>query len=102
MDLADRTPSRAAEAVDTEIDYLIPSSRINRRFWAPGAELNTGTYAPYPVTVRNARLAVSPFTLDRHGFCLARHETMVKDWRDAAHVDAIYPAEVVARTCELT
>jgi len=70
--------------VRTVIHYLVPSSRINRRFWAPGAELNTGTYAPYPVTIRNARLAPEPFTLDRHGFCLARHDTKVTDWRDAA------------------
>jgi hypothetical protein len=102
MDLIDRQVSRAPDAVETEIDYLVPSSRINRRFWAPGAELNTGVYQPYPVTIRNARLAPEPFTLDRHGFCLATHQTAVKDWRDAAHVDAIYPAEVVARTKELT
>ena len=102
MDLIDRQISRAPESVDTEIDYLIPTSRINRRFWAPGAELNTGVYQPYPVTIRNARLASEPFTLDKHGFCLARHETTVTDWLDAAHVDAVYPAEVIARTRELT
>src|SRR3954466_15758277 len=99
MDIADRTPSRAPEAVETEIHYLVPTSRINRRFWAPGAELNTGVYSPYPVTIRNARLAAEPFTLDRHGFCLARHETAVTDWRDAAQIDAIYPGEVIAKTC---
>jgi hypothetical protein len=102
MDLMDRQISRATDAVETEIDYLIPSSRINRRFWAPGAELNTGVYQPYPVTIRNARLAPEPFTLDRNGFCLARHESAVRDWRDEAHVEAVYPAEVIARTKELT
>lgn len=102
MDVADRPISRAPEAVETEIDYLIPTSRINRRFWAPGAELNTGVYQPYPVVIRNARLAPAPFTLDRNGFCLARHETRVRDWRDEAQVEAIYPAEVIARTKELT
>ena len=102
MDIAERALSRAPEWVETRIDYLVPTSRINRRFWAPGAELNTGVYAPYPVTIRNARLAAEPFTLDRHGFCLARHESAVRDWRDAAHVDALYPAEVAKRTCALT
>src|SRR6476646_5448558 len=102
MDQAERPLSRAPEAVETRIDYLIPTSRINRRFWAPGAELNTGVYAPYPVTIRNARLAPEPFTLDRHGFCLARHHTEVTDWRDAAQVESIYPAEVAAKTRELT
>lgn len=102
MDLIDRQISRASDAVETQIDYLIPTSRINRRFWAPGAELNTGVYQPYPVVIRNARLAPEPFTLDKHGFCLATHQTAVTDWRDADHVDAIYPAEVMARTMELT
>ena len=71
MDLMDRRASRAGDAVETRIDYLIPGSRINRRFWAPGAELNTGVYQPYPVTIRNGRLASEPFTLDRNGFCRA-------------------------------
>ena len=102
MDTIERKRSTAPEAVDTTIDYLIPTSRINRRFWAPGAELNTGVYDSYPVRIRNARLAPEPFTLDRNGFCLARHETAVRDWRDAAHVEALYPAEVAAKTCELT
>ena len=94
--LAERTISRAPESVDTQIDYLVPTSRINRRFWAPGAELNTGAYAPYPVTIRNARLAAEPFTLDRHGFCLAqpRHRGHRLARRGAGR--AIYPAEVDA------
>jgi hypothetical protein len=29
--------SQAAAEVRTTIDYLVPTSRINRRFWAPGA-----------------------------------------------------------------
>src|SRR5688500_14060897 len=102
MDVIQREASRAPEAVDTMIDYLVPTSRINRRFWAPGAELNTGVYQSCPVRVRNARLAPEPFTLDKHGFCLSRHDTAVRDWRDAAHVEAIYPAEVAAKTRELT
>ena len=87
--------SKAGPAVETTIDYLVPTSRINRRFWAPGRELNTGVYQSYPVTIRNARLAPEPFTLDTHGFCLARHESRVRDFRDPAAV-AAYPAEVAA------
>jgi hypothetical protein len=91
----------AAPAVDTTIDYLVPTSRINRRFWAPGRELNTGVYQSYPVTIRNARLASEPFTLDRHGFCLARHASRVADFRDPVAV-ADYPAEVVEVARALT
>ncbi|MGZ8347870.1 MAG: hypothetical protein ACXWUP_12235, partial [Allosphingosinicella sp.] len=75
MDVIERQSSQAPEAVDTMIDYLVPTSRINRRFWAPGAELNTGVYQSYPVRIRNARLAPEPFTLDRNGFCLATHDS---------------------------
>ena len=30
--------SPASAEVNAQIDYLLPSSRINRRFWAPGKE----------------------------------------------------------------
>ncbi|MCW6529229.1 hypothetical protein NED98_03110 [Sphingomonas sp. MMSM20] len=93
--------SRAGDAIETVIDYLVPTSRINRRFWAPGREVNTGVYAPYPVTIRNARLAPEPFTLDTHGFAIARHRSAVRDFRDAAAVRD-YPDEVAAVAKALT
>jgi hypothetical protein len=85
--------SQAAAEVHSLIDYLVPTSRINRRFWAPGKELNTGIYAPYPVTIRNARLA-GPFTLDAHGFCLGRHHTDISDWQNQYAADSPYAAQV--------
>jgi hypothetical protein len=81
--------------VETTIDYLIPTSRINRRFWAPGAEYNTGTYESYPVTIRNGRTAPEPFTLDTHGFTIGRHVSAVTDFTDAAMVASLYPNEVI-------
>ena len=85
--------SQAAAEVHSLIDYLVPTSRINRRFWAPGKEFNTGIYAPYPVTIRNARLA-GPFTLDAHGFCLGRHHTDISDWHNQYAADSPYAAQV--------
>jgi hypothetical protein len=85
--------SCAAGQVETTIDYLLPTSRINRRFWAPGKELNTGVYAAYSVTVRNARLA-GPFTLDEHGFCLGRQRTAITDWPGQYGPDSAYAAQV--------
>ena len=90
-----RRMSEAAAEVQSSIDYLVPSSRINRRFWAPGREFNTGVYASYPVTIRNARLA-GPFTLDAHGFCLGRHRTRITDWPSQYGPDSAYAAEVAA------
>lgn len=96
------TRSEAPAAIETTIDYLIPTSRINRRFWAPGKEFNTGIYQPYPVTIRNARLAPGPFTLDTHGFCLSRQPSGIADFRDQAELKRDYPAEVDAITKALT
>jgi hypothetical protein len=93
--------SEPAAEIRTTIDYLLPTSRINRRFWAPGEECNTGIYAPYEVTVRNARLA-GPFTLDEHGFCLARHESAITDWQANYTADCAYGAEVADVVKRLT
>lgn len=94
--------STAPAAIETTIDYLIPTSRINRRFWAPGKEFNTGIYQPYPVTIRNARLAAEPPTLDTHGFCLARMPSRIRDFGEQAELKRDYPAEVEAIAKALT
>ena len=93
--------SRAVAEVESVIDYLVPSSRINRRFWAPGKEFNTGVYASYPVSIRNARLA-GPFTLDEHGFCLGRHVSALSDWPKQYGTDSAYAAEVAGVAMRLS
>jgi hypothetical protein len=92
--------STAPDFVAAKISYLLPSSRINRRFWAPGAELNTGEYAPYDAIIRNARLA-GPFTLDEHGFCLASHPTNISDWEANYGPDTPYAREVCAVAAQI-
>jgi hypothetical protein len=87
--------SEAAAELKAKIDYLLPSSRINRRFWAPGAELNTGEYAPYDVTIRNARKA-GPFTLDEHGFTLESHPSDITDWEANYGPETDYARQVCA------
>jgi hypothetical protein len=86
--------SVAPAELKTQITYLLPTSRINRRFWAPGEEYNTGVYAPYDVTVRNARLSPEPFDIDTHGFCLTHHVSAVTDWENNAGPNDPYSAEV--------
>jgi len=85
--------SPASAEVKATIDYLVPTSLINRRFWAPGKEYNTGIYAPHEVTIRNARLA-GPFTLDQHGFCIGRHVTDITDWERNYGPESRYAAQV--------
>jgi hypothetical protein len=82
------------EGVEAAVDYLVPGSRINRRYVAPGAEFNTGRYAPHTIFIRNGRPVQSALGLDTQGFVLAKQSSLVSDFRDKTMVDAIYPAEV--------
>jgi hypothetical protein len=91
----------ASDEVHSTIGYLIPTSRINRRFWAPGKEYNTGIYASYEVTIRNARRA-GPFTLDEHGFCLGHHHADITDWEQAYGPDTAYAVQVCEVAKRLT
>jgi len=93
--------SRAPDQIRTTIDYLVPTSRINRRFWAPGEEYNTGVYAPSAVIIRNAR-RTGPFTLDEHGFELGNHPTQITDWEANYGPDSPYAAEVCAAVTAMT
>ncbi len=80
--------------VDTLINYLEPGGpAVNRRFVSAGVEANTGTYAPYPVKVRDARPIKDRFTLDAHGFVLLPHKSAIADFMNKDEVDRIYPDE---------
>jgi len=89
-------------SVDAEINYLAPGSFVNRRFVAPGKEVNTGSYRPYPVRIHDGRTITSQFTLDRNGFVLAEHESVVVDFTDTSEVEAAYPREAEAVVQSLT
>jgi hypothetical protein len=88
------------EGVEATVDYLVPGSRINRRYVAPGAELNTGRYAPHTVFIRNGRSVQGDLGLDTQGFVLAKQPSLVTNFRDKTEVDAVYSAEVerIAKT----
>lgn len=82
------------QGVEATVDYLTPGSRINRRYVAPGAELNTGSYAPHTVFIRNGRPVQGALGLDTQGFVLATQPSLVTNFKDKSEVDALYPAEV--------
>jgi hypothetical protein len=82
------------DGVEATVDYLIPGSRINRRYVAPGAELNTGLYAPHSVFIRNGRPVQGALGLDTQGFVLARQPSLVANFSDKTEVDAVYSTEV--------
>lgn len=91
-----------ARSVETEITYLAEGSFINRRFVAPGREVNTGRYENHQVPVSDGRPIKDRFTLDNAGFVLAEDKSTVKDFFDNEQVDAVYPGEVVETVKRLT
>lgn len=92
------TTSSATEQVTSvpgELHYLAPGSTVLRRFTAPGASVNTGTYESHVVPIRNGRPVQDSFSLDIHGFELVQHHSAVTDFTDKAEMDAVYIPEVV-------
>jgi len=97
-------PLNTAEApsIETLITYLAPGSFINRRFVAPGREVNTGEYLPYAVTIHDAKPRTTDFTLASHGLMLTRHASSVRNFFDKERVDATCPAEVAEAIQHIT
>ena len=93
----------AGDSIEAEIGYLSPESRVNRFFWArDGGRLGTSITQAARVTIRNARAAGHDFTLDRHGFTLARYPTSLPGIDDRAAIDGLYAGEVEAIVTDLT
>ena len=102
MDVAEADPEEDVRSVEAEINYLLPGPPINRRFVSAGVEVNTGTYGPYEVEVRDGRPFKRHFTLDTHGFVLADMPSAVGDFYDKDEVDRLYPSEVAEAVQALT
>ncbi|HEY1704598.1 MAG TPA: CmcJ/NvfI family oxidoreductase [Trebonia sp.] len=88
--------------VTGELNYLAPESTVLRRFTAPGASVNTGTYHQHRVPVRDGRPVRNQFTLQRNGFTLIDHVSAVRDFTDKEEVDRVYTAETVALIAAVT
>jgi hypothetical protein len=91
-----------ASAVEAELDYLAPDSRVNRRFVAPGVEFNTGRFETHRVKIRNGRPVRDQLTLDSVGFTLCEHRSAVQDFFDREAVERAYPGEVIEAVKTLT
>jgi hypothetical protein len=84
------------------IRYLDEGDFVTRRYVSQGAEMNTGDYRDYAVVVRDGMPIRDHFSLDVHGFVIAKHETAIADFHDKAAVDASYQHEVEAHVARLT
>lgn len=63
--------------VPTKLEFVLPSSKINIRFVAHGAEANTGKHEEKDVIIHDARKESSKYTMSTSGFELAEHPTKV-------------------------
>jgi hypothetical protein len=94
--------SEPVTSVPGELHYLSPDSTVLRRFTAPGASINTGSYEAHVVPIHNGRPMQDDFRLDTHGFELVGHRSAVTDFTDKAEVDAVYIPEVIEFVKERT
>jgi len=70
--------------VRAKLDFVLPTSKINLRFVAPGAEANTGKQEEREVVIRDGRNERSNLTLNTAGFELVDHVSKV-DARSFKH-----------------
>jgi hypothetical protein len=63
--------------VDSTMQFVCPETKYNRRYVTPGAEINTGIFAPRDVHVNDVRPTKDECKLDVTGFELFQHESKV-------------------------
>ena len=92
----------ASDGMESCVYYILPTSRINRRYVSPVGQMNLSEYEPRQVFVRNARPMADRITLDSHGFVLTRHVSTVTDFCDREQVDRVYVPELERLVREVT
>jgi hypothetical protein len=80
VDGMDGVTGDAAPAVAAALNDLAPESRRNRLYVALGGHMSTTRYAPATVTITNARPYGDDLGLDRSGFTLLEHRSVVADF----------------------
>jgi len=88
--------------VDANLEYLSPSSKVNRRYVASGAELNTGVYEKKSVKIYDGRDHQAEYSLDKTGFQLVKHESKLNDLRNQDELNKDYIPEIEEFLKELT
>jgi hypothetical protein len=79
--------------VVAELNYLAPTPNKPRTYAfdpPPGEPKTTALPEPHEVPVFNARAIASSVSLDREGFALVRHPTVVRDFYDDKEVRNVY------------
>ena len=55
MSVVESDIEEGVRIIEAEINYLLPGPDINRRFVSAGVEVNTGSYGPFKVKIRDGR-----------------------------------------------
>ena len=85
--------------VTAELNYLAPTPGKPRTYAfdpPPGEPKSTALPEPHNVPIFDARLIAGNLSLDREGFALVRHPTIVKDFYDDKEVRGVYYPAVEA------
>jgi len=91
-----------AREVRAMIRFVDPGKFITRRYVSQGKEMNTGTYSDHEVTIRDGMPIRDHFSLDEHGFIIAKNPSAVTDFHDKDMVDRLYEREVEEHIKALT
>jgi hypothetical protein len=70
------TPSNNRD-VNATLKFITSTSKFNRRYVAPGEEVNTGVYEDKEVFIRDGRVERNELSLDTSGFALLDHKSNV-------------------------
>jgi hypothetical protein len=68
---------KAYDVPAATLSFITPTSKFNRRYVAPGEEINTGIYEDKKVVIRDARPERERLTLEKNGFKLIDHKSKV-------------------------
>ncbi|MBC7986815.1 MAG: hypothetical protein H7X93_09125 [Sphingomonadaceae bacterium] len=88
-------------AVEAEVNYVIDTGKVET-FFANDHSLDTVRLDPRTIEIADARLLAAQPRLDVEGFALFDMPSVVADWRDAEHVQAVHPGEIAAFIRALT
>jgi hypothetical protein len=85
--------------VTAELNYLAPISGKPRTYAfdpPPGEPKSTALPEPHDVPIFDGRLIADQFSLDREGFALVKHPTIVKNYYDDNEIKRVYYPAVEA------
>lgn len=95
----------ALATLRADLNFVQPTSqRLHSYAFDPpdGGPRSNASYAPQPVTIRDARPLADSFDLDTEGFAIVRQASAVRDFWDEEEIRRVYYAEAERLIAEVT